>query len=525
MQLRPYQIEAIEAAERYWEENPLKNCAIALPTGAGKSVVMAEMARRAVERGERVVIIVHRQELVEQTVEKLRAADPLLMIGIVKAQLNQVSAEVVVASVQTLARPGRCEKLGERGLVIFDEAHISASDSAIGVMTRLGTIGGEVKACAFSATMFRSDGRPLDVIWDDIVYERDILWAVSQGYLSDARGLSLPIRGLDLDSVKMTGGDYQDRDLGQKMMDAHAARQIAQAYAEHASDRIAICFSPTIDAALAISEELNGMGIAAETVIGKTAKPERDRIYSALRSGEIRVLSSVSVLLEGFDVPRVDCVIMARPTKSVGLYIQAVGRGLRLYPGKKDCLILDVAGTHDEHSLVGMSQLAGREKKAPDESLKDMAGDAPESGPRGLRANLRSVGEFDPFARRRMPWYTTPGGTEYIPVKGGDFVFLKGAGDAVRVGLVSGRSTPGNRSGKWLQETPVHGEFAKPLAEAFAEEIGVFATPSEIRKRVGRPASVAQIGYASSLGIDTEGKDSAALMREIDQARARAVLD
>lgn len=523
--LRPYQIEAIEAAENYWAENPLKNCAISLPTGTGKTVVMAEMARRAVERGERVVLIVHRQELVEQTVEKLRAADPLLMIGVVKAQKNQFAAEVVVASVQTLARPGRAEKLGGRGLVIFDEAHISASDSAVSVMDRLGTLGGPTKAVGFSATMFRADGKALDVVWDDVVYEKDILWAVQQGFLSDARGISVPIRGLDLESVKVTGGDYQDKDLGQKMLDSHAAKQIADAYLEVASDRVAICFAPTVDAAEAITAELVAAGVTAETVVGTTAKPERERIYSALRSGDLRVLSSVSVLLEGFDVPRVDCVIMARPTKSAGLYIQACGRGLRLFPGKADCLILDVTGTSEDHTLVGMPQLAGRDKGAQG-SLKDMAtGDAPESGPRGLRANLRARSEFDPLSRKRMSWSKTRGGIDFVAVKGGDFIFLHGEGAAVRIGKVSGRSTKERRDGTWLQEAPILREFARPLAEAFADDIGVYATASEVRKRKGQSPSVAQIGYASTLGIETDGKDRAQLMREIDIARASLVLD
>lgn len=527
MKLRPYQIEAIEAAERFWGENPLKNCAIALPTGAGKSVVMASMAHREVDRGGRVVIIVHRQELVEQTIEKLRAVDPLLFIGIVKAQRNEVAAEVVVASVQTLARPGRCEQLGERSLVIFDECHISASKSAVDVMKRLGTIGGPVKACGFSATLFRADGLPLDIVWDEVVYERSILWAVSEGYLSDARGMSVPIAGLDLSSVKTSGGDYQDKDLAQKMLDAAAASQIAEAYVRHASDRVAICFAPTIAAAEAITEELIRRGVAAETVIGSTAKTDRDGIYARLRTGETRVLSSVSVLLEGFDVPRVDCVIMARPTKSQGLWIQACGRGLRLHPGKKDCLILDVSGASDDHSLIGLSTLTGREKGEP-KTLKEAAeGGAPLQGPRGLRANLRKESEFDPLSRRRLAWLETAGGTPFVSTKANAYVFLAPAGgDMFRIGQVSARRTPsGGRDGKWLQEVPVPRDFAASLAEMFAQKLGVHATASELRRKKD-PPSVAQVAFASSLGIgDASSMTQGELSMAIDRARATAVID
>lgn len=529
--LRPYQIEAIEAAEKYWVEFPLGNCAISLPTGSGKSVVMAEMARRSVERGENVVIIVHRQELVEQTVSKLQAADPMLFIGIVKASKNIVSADVVVCSVQTLARPGRAEALGSRGLVIFDEAHISASDSAVGVMRRLGTIGGPVKACGFSATMFRSDNKPLDVIWDDVVYERSILWAVTEGFLSDARGLSIPVRGLDLDSVKTSGGDFQDKDLGQKMLDAHAAEQIADAYLEYAPERIAICFSPTIAAAEEITSQLARRGVAAETVVGKTQKPERDRIYAKLRSGAIRVLSSVSVLLEGFDVPRVDCVLMARPTKSQGLFIQAVGRGLRLHPDKDDCLILDFSGSADDHSLIGLPNLAGKDKKDTG-SLKDMAGGmAPDRGPQGLRANLRNKSEFDPLKRKKLAWNKTHNGIEFVAVKEGrrgGFVFLQPAGeDLVRVGKVEAdRGRDGKPVGSWIQEVPILKEFAMPLAEVYAESIGVHSTKSGIKKRNNTTGSVGMIGFASQLGINNAHEIGAGtLSMLIDKAKASEVLD
>ena len=157
VKLRPYQLECIETVEKYWEDNPTKNAAVSLPTGSGKTVIFSEIARRAVARGERVAVIVDRDELVQQTVDKLQKADPLMFVGIVKAAKNMVSADVCVCSIQTLRRPGRVEKLLPRDVVLYDEAHGSASDSAVDVMRRLGTIGGPAKAVGFSATFYRAD--------------------------------------------------------------------------------------------------------------------------------------------------------------------------------------------------------------------------------------------------------------------------------------------------------------------------------------------------------------------------------
>ena len=376
MQLRDYQLEAQEAVFREEKAGYRRQC-IVLPTGAGKTATAVATARTWRDRvdltllggtapGRRILWITHRDELVDQTVAAfdLWWHDVMLDIGVVKADRNDMDMDIVIASVQTLAVESRLNALLERqllvgafGLVISDEHHHSPSPTWARVLDSLGC--GQPDGplmLGLTATPNRSDGVGLKATTDKIVFERDVVWAIGQGFLVPPKGRTIDV---DLSSVKMSNGDYGAGSLGDvlELEGAHAA--VGQIVTRYCSDRKTVIFTPTVRFAELVGSECGLAGHATAIVTGETPRDERRRIYADLRSGKIKVLVNCMVLTEGFDEPSVDCIIVARPTRSESLFIQMVGRGLRLYPGKTDCTVICLAGT-ERHKLATLATLAGR---------------------------------------------------------------------------------------------------------------------------------------------------------------------
>lgn len=381
--LRPYQrkaLEAIEAAEREGVKRPL----VVHPTGTGKTVTFSHAIKNRAALG-RSLVLVHREELAAQTCQKIGIVAPELSTGIVKAERNEVDRDVVVASVQTLHRDARLAQLLAAGpieTVVVDEAHHAPAPTWTKILTTLGSFSpyGPL-TIGFTATPER-DNKTLGV-WEKVVSYMSIREAIygngKRGAEGHQGGYLVPIlpavvveTEMDLGRVRKTGGDYSDGDLGRELEDSGAIVQIADAYVEHAKDRKAVAFTPTVATAHALAAALRSRGIAAEALDGGTAPEERRAILRRLKGGETHVVVNCAVLTEGFDEPSISCVIVARPTKFHGLYVQMVGRGTRLYPGKKDLLVLDIVGASNRHELVGVVDLGldlddPRKKKNPDE--------------------------------------------------------------------------------------------------------------------------------------------------------------
>lgn len=359
LQLREYQREAIDAVQAAWADG-MQRPAVVLPTGAGKTVVFSRMAAEHIaEHGTRVVILVHRDELADQTLSKLKQTEPGLFIGKVKAADDNIAADVMVCSVQTLARETRFNRLldsqktcGKVGLVIVDECHHASAKSYVSILAGLGCYSGmdvaegeddPTRAAGFTATLARGDGQGLGDVWEDAVYTRSPLWMMSRGHLVDVKSKIIDVDTLHLGDVKRSKGDYQAKDLGDAMMEAGGPQIIHKVLEEHAADRRSpIVFTPTVEVARATAEALPD----AAYVHGGTPREERLNIYRKFRTGEVRTLVNCMVLTEGADFPHSDCAVIARPTKSQPLFIQMVGRVLRPSPatGKSDALVLILAG-------------------------------------------------------------------------------------------------------------------------------------------------------------------------------------
>lgn len=312
---------------------------------SGKTVIFSHLVADHRPRG-RIIILCHRDELLTQTRDKICTIDPAAQsrIGLVKAKSNDVDAPIVLASVQTLAHQKRLHQLAQEwALIIADEVHhVSPGNSWTCSLEWLGAMNGTLTV-GFTATPFRPNGTALigeGSLFQEIVYYKHLLEMIEQGYLVMPQALRLTLKNFSLKGIKRSGDDYSASDLEDRMMKIEAPKHLAEALKVHAAGRRTISFAPGVALADELTSECVLRGIRATTIIGNTPRDERHEAYEQMRKGQLDVLSSVMVLSEGFDLPEVDAVLLARATRSKVLYQQAIGRGLRLSPatGKTDCI-------------------------------------------------------------------------------------------------------------------------------------------------------------------------------------------
>lgn len=407
--LRDYQVEAVDAALGA----DAQRSAIVLPTGSGKTAVIAGVVKRHLtDRGGRALVVAHRIELIEQNARTIRRFAPSLRVGIVKAERDQTGHDVISASVQTLVSAARRGRIRDVGLVVIDECHHSPSDSYMRVLGHFGCFeAGGARALGLTATMVRGDDKALGDVWQDVVYSRSIAWMIEHGWLVRPRGLRVRVPDLDLRKVRKSRGDFSDSSLGEAIEGSLAPELVAKAYAEHAAGLQGILFAPTVHTAELYRDALREVGISADLVHGEMGADERRRTLRRFEDGGVQVLCNCMVLTEGTDLPMAQVCVIGRPTLNRGLLIQMAGRVLRLHPGKDSALIIDVSGATERHSLLGAIELFGEESvRVPIE------GEAPgEEPPEGLAdLDLEQATDLDEGLDEGPTWLTGP--TEVVEV-------------------------------------------------------------------------------------------------------------
>ncbi|MFZ4579983.1 MAG: DEAD/DEAH box helicase [Myxococcota bacterium] len=357
--LRPYQRDAI-AAVIAARKSGTRRMVVCLPTGAGKTVVFAELARLAKRQ---VLVLAHREELLQQARDKLQAAiGPDRVVAIEQAgQRAPDTAQIIVCSIRSLheSRLARVVRGRDIGLVLYDECHHAVAEDNQRVLKQLGCFGKEWTGTllGFTATTQRGDGLPLHDVFERIVYHRGLLEMITEGWLVPLRGFRVATAA-DLTQLSGGGMDFRDDELAEAVDIEERNALVARSIQELARDRRTVAFCVTVNHARNLSHALNRLGVPAGIVHGEMASDVRAQALADFRAGRTRVLTNVGVLTEGFDDPGVSCIAMARPTRSEGLYAQCVGRGTRLFEGKKDCLILDFVDL-SSLSLVTLPTLFG----------------------------------------------------------------------------------------------------------------------------------------------------------------------
>lgn len=451
---RDYQTECIQAIHTDWSAGVIRPASV-LPTGAGKTVVFSHLTEQYLKAplyGRRVLILSHTDELVLQAADKMRQVAPGRTVGIVKAERREAHAQVISASVQSLRSAARRNLLKDVGLIIVDECHHAVAKTYRTILEHFGAVRPEdapadwkprAVVAGFTATLVRGDKEKLSDIWEKVAYRKDIAFMIRRGYLLDVKGRRVVVPDLDLTKVRTSGGDFREGDLAQELEDSFAPEIVAKAYVEHASDRKGLIFAPTVESAYQFAEAFVDQGIRCEVVHGALPRDERRAILARLRSGETQVVSNVMVLTEGFDDPTVSCAVIARPTKSSGLYQQMVGRVLRPdltlpVAERGHALILDVVGISRRHDLRSLIDLTDREDLKPEEleeleelsllELEDLELEEEGAGipePPAWYVGPVDHEEFDPLARDSSnTWGRTTGGVYWMPAGSHSYIFL-----------------------------------------------------------------------------------------------------
>lgn len=542
----PYQAEARDAVIEALA-NGATSPAVVLPTGTGKSLVIADTCKELRERRlpwgvGRMLILAHRRELVMQNAAEVTGHAPNLRVGVVMGQHhNGVLGDVISASVPTLRSPRRRPK--DVSAIFVDECHHATADSYR--MIRQHYPG--VPMIGFTATMGRADGAALGDVWQDVVYKKDIAWSIQMGYLTGVRGVRVQVPNLDLRKLRKQRGDFAESALGEALEGSLAPKLIAEAYLEHAPQEQGILFAPTVHSARVMGEALAEAGISSGLVHGGMSDRERDAMLQRFRDGLVQVLVNCMVLTEGTNLPMATVAVMARMTLSESLYIQMAGRVLRRHPGKTRALILDVVGVTGRHSLMNPVNLFGEslreledvglvdidkpeeEQAAEDDlMLADDGAVAETDEPMWVEGETESV-EIDLFGRSESAWQTTYAGNWFLPA--GDRLIALAPGavygtyDVLWATRHSTRATDAGLTSGWIARGLTDLGQAMAAGEG-AVLPGERMSTDKDRAWRGKGPNRKTLSYARVLGLNiVEGQTAGEVSALIAQAEASARLD
>lgn len=486
LELRDYQRQAVDSVFNYWREkdgSPL----IVLPTGGGKSLVIATFVRELLDNypDMRILNVTHVKELLTQNAQELLNLWHFAPVGFFSAGLGRrdAHAQIIFGGVQTVYN--KAHQIGHIDLVMVDEAHLMPrkAETQYGqLLDGLRAINPDLKLLGLTATPFRLGEGMLhegdDAIFDDIAFDKPIGELIDDGYLCRpvSKGMAT---GYDLTGVGKIGGDYKQNALQAAVDKIDVNRSVVDEIMSYGANRKAwLLFCSGVEHAYHMRDEIRSRGITCETVAGETPAAERDRILSDFRAGRIRAVTNNAVLTTGSNIPRIDLLAMCRPTLSASLYIQMIGRGLRLSPGKTDCLVLDFAGNVRKHGPIDAVSPSGPRSGTGEAPVKLCPQDEG-----GCGSLVHASAHVCPDCGHKFPIDDTP---KIDAVAADTPILSKGAPEPRTVTSRTFRHHPGKQGkpdsvkvtylcgltpiNEWL--CPAHTGFAKAKADRFWHEHG-----------------------------------------------------
>jgi len=335
MKLRDYQSDLVDGLREAIKAGQRSPIAVS-PTGSGKSVILAHIAGSSVDLLSKTLVIVHRKELLLQLSKTFDAFG--LDHGFIAAGIKpDYSKRIQIGMVASLK--SRLENIPDFNLIIIDECHHAVSPTYVNALARFPN----AAKIGFTATPQRLDGKGLGAIYDKIVQGPTVAWLMEAGFLSRVKAYSIP-SDFDTDGIKTVAGDYNKRQVAEAVEGSSIVGDAVNHYQKLGKDMPAVAFCHSIDAADNTAQAFNAAGIASASISSRMKSNERTQVVDDLTHGKIQVLTSVDVVSEGFDLPKIGVAILLRPTQSLGVHLQQVGRILRPFEGKDHSVIIDHVG-------------------------------------------------------------------------------------------------------------------------------------------------------------------------------------
>ena len=512
--LRHYQSDAISKTIESFERG-LTRQLLTLPTGSGKTIIMAALAKQL---GKRTILLAHREELITQAVAKFKLIWPEAEIGVCMAEQNEPNKEVVFGSVQSCSRDARLNQLkgNDFDLLLIDEAHHANSPSYLKIIESLGFGGKDPSKLlvGVTATPMRSDDKELGDIFVEITYSISIGTMIRAGYLSPVNGRRV-LTKTSIQGVHTRAGDFAIGELSEAINTPERNQFIAETYRKHASNRKGVAFCCDVQHCKDLAEAFRMAQIPAKAIYGDMDSLERKNAIEELKNGQIQIATSCGVLTEGFDEPTISCVAMARPTKFKGLYIQCVGRGLRLHPSKSDCLVLDFAD--EGHNLETVASLG---RTIPEAQYAGEGSEAEEKEKRAFSIQIKRVcdEEFDILGTARFIWLPIGDDEWSLADDEGNEIVLypKDGGYIAKAYWRSGRE-------QLLVESPLPIEYCSGTCEDFARvhfKLNFASTESPWLSSE-EPPTEGQRAFLEKKGVSTQSMTKAVASMKIREVIAK----